>query len=93
MRNGEAHNAIAMPPRDVKPMPRAVVALVRCREQAHVERRRLREWAPTDRAKAILIRQRRLSKPDAYGWSTTNATRRGRHIARGLVHETEGDTA
>ena len=65
-----SYNAIGMKPPDVKPILRAAVALFRRHQQAQDDLRqaenRLNERSVIDRAKAILIRQRRLSEPDAY---------------------------
>ncbi|HQT78404.1 MAG TPA: ANTAR domain-containing protein, partial [Rhodopila sp.] len=87
-----SYNAIGMPPPDVKPVLRAAVALFRRHQQARNELKqaeiRLQERSLVDRAKAILIRQRRLSEPDAYKWLRRSAMSQGRRIvdvARDLV--------
>jgi two-component system, response regulator / RNA-binding antiterminator len=79
-----SYNAVGTPPPDVKPILRAAVALFRRHQQATTELRqaetRLQERAISDRAKAILIRQRRVSEPDAYKWLRRTAMSRGRKI-------------
>ena len=95
-----SYNAIGTPPPDVKPVLRAAVALFRRHQQARAELKlaetRLRERTLIDRAKAILIRQRRMNEPDAYKWLRKTAMSRGRRIvdiARDLVDQTEGGAA
>jgi response regulator NasT len=92
-----SYNAIGMPPPDVKPILRAAVALFRRHQQARDELRqaeaRLRERAVIDRAKAILMKQRRLSEPDAYKWLRKNAMSSARRIvdvAQELIEAKEG---
>lgn len=92
-----SYNAIGMPPPDVKPILRAAVALFRRHQQARDDLRlaesRLNERSVIDRAKAILIKQRRLSEPDAYKWLRRTAMSRGRRIvdvATELIKEMEG---
>jgi response regulator NasT len=79
-----SYNALGMPPPDVKPILRAAVALFRRHQQAQTDLRqaetRLQERAIIDRAKAVLIRQRRLSEPDAYKWLRRRAMSTGRRI-------------
>jgi response regulator NasT len=90
-----SYNALGMLPPDVKPILRAAVALFRRHQQAQQDLKlaesRLSERAVIDRAKAILIRQRRLSEPDAYKWLRRQSMSRGRRIvdvASELVRET-----
>jgi response regulator NasT len=92
-----SYNVLGMPPPDVKPILRAAVALFRRYQQAQDELKlaetRLGERAIIDRAKAILIKRRRLSEPDAYKWLRRQAMSGGRRIvdvAGKLVEETEG---
>lgn len=92
-----SYNVLGLAPPDVKPILRAAVALFRRHQQAHDDLKlaetRLSERAVIDRAKAILIRQRRLSEPDAYKWLRRHAMSRGRRIidvAGDLIRETEG---
>jgi response regulator NasT len=79
-----SYNAIGMPPPDVKPILRAAVALFRRHQQARDDLKkaedRLMERAMIDRAKAILIKQRRLSEPDAYKWLRRTAMSSARRI-------------
>ncbi|WP_428492338.1 ANTAR domain-containing response regulator [Rhodopila sp.] len=93
-----SYNAIGTPPPDVKPILRAAVALFRRHQRARDDLRqaetRLHERAVIDRAKAILIKQRRLSEPDAYKWLRRTAMTRGRRIvdvAGELVKRMEGN--
>jgi two-component system, response regulator / RNA-binding antiterminator len=93
-----SYNVLGMPPPDVKPILRAAVALFRRHQQAQDDLKlaetRLGERTIIDRAKAILIKQRRLSEPDAYKWLRRQAMSRGRRIvdvAGELVRETEGN--
>ncbi|WP_428534057.1 ANTAR domain-containing response regulator [Rhodopila sp.] len=93
-----SYNAIGTPPPDVKPILRAAVALFRRHQRARDDLRqaetRLHERAVIDRAKAILIKQRRLSEPDAYKWLRRTAMTRGRRIvdvAGELVKTMEGN--
>jgi len=91
-----SYNALGMTPPDVKPILRAV-ALFRRHQHAEHELRqaesRLHERVIIDRAKAVLIRQRRLSEPDAYKWLRRQAMSHGRRIvdiASELVQENGG---
>jgi response regulator NasT len=93
-----SYNAIGMPPPDVKPILRAAVALFRRHQQAREDLRQaesqLKERAVIDRAKAILIKQRRLSEPDAYKWLRRNAMSSARRIvdvASDLIKDLEGN--
>jgi len=92
-----SYNALGMPPPDVRPILRAAVALFRRHQQARDDLKlaeaRLSERAVIDAAKAILIRQRRCSEPDAYKWLRSQAMSRGRRIvdvADDLVREAAG---
>jgi two-component system, response regulator / RNA-binding antiterminator len=91
-------NAIGMPPPDVKPILRAAVALFRRHQQAQDDLKqaesRLNERGIIDRAKAILIKQRNLSEPDAYKWLRGGAMSRGRRVvdvASDLMKSMEGN--
>ena len=93
-----SYNAIGTPPPDVKPILRAAVALFRRHQQAQDNLKqaesRLKERSVIDQAKAILIKQRRLSEPDAYKWLRRTAMSRGRRIAdvaSDLVKAMEGN--
>ena len=92
-----SYNALGMMPPDVKPILRAAVALFRRHHQAQHDLQqaesRLRERTIVERAKAVLIRQRRLSEPDAYKWLRRQAMSSGRRIvdiASELVKEQGG---
>jgi len=91
-----SYNAIGMPPPDVKPILRAAVALFRRHQQAHDDLKqaegRLLERAVIDRAKALLIKQRRMSEPDAYKYlrrTAMSSARRIVDIAQDLIRELE----
>jgi response regulator NasT len=93
-----SYNAIGMPPPDVKPILRAAVALFRRHQQARDDLKdaesRLQERAVIDKAKSLLIRQRRLSEPDAYKWLRRTAMRSARRIvdvAGEVIRDMEGN--
>ncbi len=95
-----SYNAIGMPPPDVKPILRAAVALFRRHQQAHDDLKqaegRLLERTVIDRAKALLIKQRRMSEPDAYKYlrrTAMSSARRIVDIAQDLIKELEGSGA
>jgi response regulator NasT len=79
-----SYNVLGVPPPDVKPILRAAAAMFRHHQIARTELRdaekRLREREIVDRAKAILIKERRISEPDAYRWLRTRAMSSGRRI-------------
>ena len=92
-----SYNAMGMPPPDVKPILRAAVALFRRHQQARDELKAaetlLGERALIDRAKALIIRQRRVSEPDAYKWLRRQAMSSARRIvdvASDLLRDGEG---
>lgn len=93
-----SYNAVGMPPPDVKPILRAAVSLFRRHQQARDDLKeaesRLHERAVIDKAKALLIKQRRLSEPDAYKWLRRNAMSSARRIvdvASDLIKSMEGN--
>jgi response regulator NasT len=93
-----SYNAIGLPPPDVKPILRAAVALFRRHQQARDDLKdaesRLSERVVIDRAKAILIKQRRLSEPDAYKWlrrTAMSSARRIVDVASEVVKDMEGN--
>ncbi len=94
-----SYNVLGVPPPDVKPILRAATALFRRHQdaragQTHAETR-LKEREIVDRAKAILIKERRLGEPEAYRWLRKQAMTSGKRIAdvaRALVREKEGTT-
>jgi response regulator NasT len=87
-----SYNVGSVAPTEMKPMLRAAVALFRRYQRTHEAlaqaEARLSERALIDRAKAVLIRTRRFSEPDAYRWLRREAMSSGRRIvdvARTLV--------
>jgi response regulator NasT len=93
-----SYNAVGMPPPDVKPILRAAVALFRRHSQAQNDLReaeaRLQERAVIDKAKAILIKRRRLSEPDAYKFlrkTAMSSARRIVDVATEIIKSTEGN--
>jgi response regulator NasT len=79
-----SYNVLGMALPDVKPILRAAAAMFRHHETARTDLRqaesRLRERETVDRAKAILIRERRMAEPDAYRWLRKRAMATGRRI-------------
>jgi response regulator NasT len=79
-----SYNVPGVPPPDVKPILRAAAAMFRHHQTARAELReaetRLREREIIDRAKAVLIKERRMSEPDAYRWLRTRAMATARRI-------------
>lgn len=92
-----SYNVLGVPPPDVKPILRAAIALFRRHQtardgQAHAETKLL-EREVVDRAKAILIKERRLGEPEAYRWLRKQAMTTGKRIAdvaQALVREKQG---
>jgi len=80
-----SHNVLDVPLRDVKPILRAAMALFQRyqqdRDRTHKAESRLLERETVDRAKPILIRDRRLNEPEAYGWLRRQAMTHGQRIA------------
>lgn len=79
-----SYNVVGTPPPDVKPILRAAVALFRQHQQTRAAlnsaEAKLQERTIIDQAKAWLIRDRRISEPDAYRWLRRNAMSSGRKI-------------
>ena len=79
-----SYNVFGVPPPDVKPILRAAAAMFRHHQTARAELReaetRLREREIVDRAKLLLIRERRMSEPAAYRWLRTRAMATARRI-------------
>ena len=79
-----SYNVLGVPPPDVKPILRAATAMFRLHQTARAELReaeaRLREREIVDRAKAVLIRERRMTEPEAYRWLRTRAMSSARRI-------------
>jgi response regulator NasT len=92
-----SYNVVGTPPPDVKPILRAAVALFRQHQQTrtalNAAEAKLEERTIIDQAKARLIRDRRLSEPDAYRLLRRKAMTSGRKIvdvARDLLCAGEG---
>lgn len=93
-----SYNVLGMPPPDVKPLLRAAAALFRRHQQTQHKQQeaetKLRERELVDRAKALLIRKRKLTEPEAYRWLQRQAMARGRRIvdlAAEVVGEAGGE--
>lgn len=91
-----SYNVLGVPPPDVKPILRAAAAMFRHHQKDRSDLReaetRLREREVVDRAKAILIKERRMAEPDAYRWLRKRAMASGRRItdiAQDVVREKE----
>lgn len=89
-----SYNVLGVPPPDVKPILRAATALFRRHQEARAGQAqaetRLHEREIIDRAKAILIRERRLGEPEAYRWLRKQAmtsSKRIAEVARAVVRE------
>ena len=80
-----SYNVVGAALPDVKPIVAAAVALFRRHRRLEDGLRRaeaaLRERQLVDKAKAVLMRQRRLSEPEAYRWLRRRAMNRGRRLA------------
>ncbi|MEJ1974885.1 MAG: ANTAR domain-containing protein [Acetobacteraceae bacterium] len=87
-----SYNVGSVSPAVVKPVLRAAVALFR-REQVtraalQEAETKLRERDSVDRAKALLMRDRRMTEPQAHRWLQRQAMEAGQRlpdVARGLV--------
>ncbi len=79
-----SYNVGSLTPAEIKPILRAAVALFRRYQQTHARlaeaETRLRERDLIDRAKAVLIRNRKLSEPEAYRWLRREAMSSGKRI-------------
>ena len=91
-----SYNVVGTPLPDVKPILRAAVALFRQHQRTrialHSAEAKLHERTIIGQAKARLIRERRLSEPDAYRWLRRRAMSHGRRIvdiAQDLLREGE----
>ncbi len=80
-----SYNVLGLPPPDVKPILRAAVALFRRHQQAQDalarSQRELADRVAIARAKALLMRERRLTEPQAHRWLQRQAMARGARIA------------
>jgi len=95
-----SYNVVGLSQPDVKPILRAAAALFRRHQSVAGELRqaekRLLEREIIDRAKAILIKQRKYNEPEAYKWLRRQAmcsARRIVDIAQDLVQAHKGDAA
>ena len=81
----EFQEELGLPPPDVKPILRAAVALFRRHQQAQDalarSQRELADRVAIARAKALLMRERRLTEPQAHRWLQRQAMARGARIA------------
>jgi response regulator NasT len=79
-----SYNVVGAALPDVKPIVAAAVALYRRHRRVEDELRRaeatLTERSTIERAKALLMSERRLSEPDAYRWLRRRAMDRGRRV-------------
>jgi response regulator NasT len=79
-----SYNVGSVTPAEMKPVLRAAVALFRRYQQTHAKLAeaefRLKERDLVDRAKAILIRRRKFSEPEAYHWLRREAMSSGKRI-------------
>jgi len=89
-----SYNVAGLPPPDIRPILRAAIALFHRHQQAQDALRavqnRLEERGIVDRAKALLIRERHMTEPDAYRWLRRRAMTSGRRIpdiARDILHD------
>jgi len=89
-----SYNVVGLPPPDMRPILRAAIALFRRHKEARDELRavqiRLEERGMIDRAKALLIRERHMTEPDAYRWLRRRAMASGRRVpdvARDILHD------
>jgi response regulator NasT len=80
-----SYNVVGTQLPDVKPIIGAAIAMFARFRQLQDELRRaeatLEERVVVDRAKALLIRKRRMTEPEAYRWLRRQAMDRGRRIA------------
>lgn len=90
-----SYNVVGAALPDVKPIVRAAVAIFQRHRQLETELRRaegtLTERRLVDQAKAVLMKRRKMSEPEAYRWlqrRAMNAGRRIPEIAREVVDET-----
>ena len=92
-----SYNVVGADLPEIKPIVQAAVALFRRYRQVEEELRKaeasLRERGIIDRAKALLMRRRRIGEPEAYRWLRRQAMDRGRRIvdiAQSLLDEAAG---
>jgi response regulator NasT len=79
-----SYNVVGTALPDVKPIIQAAVVMFRRYRQVETELRRaeasLKERGLIDRAKGLLMRQRRIGEPEAYRWLRRQAMDRGKKI-------------
>jgi len=80
-----SYNVVDAPLKDVKPLLRAAIALYtrfrRTEDELRIAQKQLSERAAVDRAKAALMRTKRMSEPEAYRWLRKRAMDQARKIA------------
>ncbi|ACB95591.1 ANTAR domain-containing response regulator [Beijerinckia indica] len=80
-----SYNVVDTPPKDVKPLLRAAIALYdrfrRTEDELRVAQQQLSDRATVDRAKAVLMRTNRMSEPEAYRWLRRRAMDQARKLA------------
>lgn len=93
-----SYNVGSVTPDEMRPVLRAAVALFRRYQQTHARlteaETRLRERDLIDRAKAILIRARKFSEPEAYRWlrrEAMSSSRRIPDVAQMVIQAQEGE--
>jgi response regulator NasT len=91
-----SYNVGSVQPAQVRAVLRAAVALFRRHEQTRAAlteaERRLREREDVDRAKAMLIRDRRMTEPEAHRWLQRKAMAGGLRLAEVARRLLEGRT-
>jgi two-component system, response regulator / RNA-binding antiterminator len=93
-----SYNVGTVSPIEMRPILQAAVALFRRYQQTHerltAAETQLRERDVVTQAKAILIRRRKFSEPEAYRWLRRESMASGRRIpevAHNVVQAEEGD--
>lgn len=94
-----SYNLVGAALPDIKPIVKTAVALFRRYQGMETALRRaeqaLQERTLIDQAKAVLMRQRQMSEPQAYRWLRSRAMDRGKRIAEiaaGIVARDSGDS-
>ncbi|WP_342629365.1 ANTAR domain-containing protein [Nguyenibacter vanlangensis] len=80
-----SYNVLDTPPRDVKPLLRAAIALYsrfrQTQNELHAVRKTLSERETIDRAKKVFMQAERCGEAEAYRWLRRRAMRQSRKIA------------
>lgn len=80
-----SYNVVGAALPDVKPIVQAAVAMFRRFRQVELDLRRaetsLKERALIDRAKGLLMKERKIGEPEAYRWLRRRAMERAKRIA------------